>query len=167
MDILALGKWLFAGVAIVTTASVAHHISTKERAFSYAKSLVGDKGIINLGAGPHRTLLADVIANSPEVRANLDIVPDGLPNFMQWDIEEPLPFGDKTFDVTFASHVLEHLDNWQFTMNEATRVADHAVIVLPHPLSPGGWLNPYHKQHFSTSDMAEMESTFPNTTIFY
>lgn len=160
-------KWLLAGVALVTGVNVTHHISTKKHAFNYAKSLVREKGIINLGAGPHRTLLAEVIANSPEVRANLDIVPDGMPNFMQWDIEEPLPFGDKIFDVTFASHVLEHLDNWQFTLSEAIRVADHTVIVLPHPLSPGGWLNPFHKQHFSKGDIAEMENTFPNTTVWF
>jgi len=161
-------KWLLAGIGIIITGiSVNHHIETKQQAFDYAKSLVGDKGIINLGAGPHRTLLADVIAKSPEVRANLDIVPDGLPNFIQWDIENPLPFGDKTFDVTFASHVLEHLDNWQFTLNEATRVADYAVIVLPHPLSPGGWLNPYHKQHFSKGDIAKMENTSSNTTVWF
>ncbi len=160
------------GIGVATTListviiNAVYHAEIKKRAFNYAKSLAGEKGIINLGAGPHRTLLATkVIARSPEVAVNLDIVPNGLPNFIQWDIEEGLPFSDKTFDVAFASHVLEHLDNWEFALSEVTRVADHGVVVLPHPLSLTGWLNPSHKQHFSREDMANMERAFPNVKV--
>jgi SAM-dependent methyltransferase len=157
-------------VAVIATAIIdeVQTAGTKERAFDYAKSLAGKKGIINLGAGPHRTFQSHMIAASPEVVANLDIVPcDGMPNFIQWDIEEGLPFRDKTFDVAFASHVLEHLDDWEFALGEAARVADHVVVVLPHPLSPGGWLVPAHKQHFSREDMAEIETAFPNVKILF
>jgi len=90
--------------AVISTAIItgANHILTKKRAFNYAKSLVGEKGIINLGAGPHRTFQAQVIAESPEVAANVDIIPNGMPHFMQWDIEKGLPFADKAFDVAFC-----------------------------------------------------------------
>lgn len=153
--------------AVISTAIItgANHILTKKRAFNYAKSLVGEKGIINLGAGPHRTFQAQVIAESPEVAANVDIVPDGLPNFYQLDLEQPLPFPDNFFDAALASHVLEHLDNWEFALSEASRVADHVVVVLPHPLSPAGWLNPAHKQHFSREDIAGIERAFPNVKV--
>jgi SAM-dependent methyltransferase len=160
--------------AVITTAIVdaVHTAEVKERAFSYAKSLAGKKGIINLGAGPQmikegRTLQAQIVAESPAVVVNLDIVPDGMPNFIQWDIEEGLPFGDKTFGVAFASHVLEHLDDFEFALSEAARVADHVVVVLPHPLSPAGWLVPAHKQHFSREDIAKIETDFPNVKILF
>lgn len=158
------------GVAtvVISTAIItsANHILTKKRAFNYARSLVREKGIINLGAGPHRTLLAQTIAASPEVAANLDIVPNGMPHFTQWDIEKGLlPFGDKAFDVAFASHVLEHLDDWEFALSEACRVADHVVVVLPHPLSIGNWLNLEHKQYFSREDIAGIERAFPNVKV--
>ncbi|GAI92089.1 unnamed protein product, partial [marine sediment metagenome] len=60
---------------------------TKDAAFEEAKSLSNGKGIINLGAGPHRTFLAQVIAESPEVLANIDIALDGMPHFLQLDME--------------------------------------------------------------------------------
>jgi len=163
--ITLVGALVAATVISTAVITATNHILTKKRAFNYARSLVGEKGIINLGAGPHRTLLAQTIAASPEVVANLDIVPNGLPHFTQWDIEKGLPFSDKIFDVALASHVLEHLDDWEFALSEACRVADRVVVVLPHPLSIGGWLNLEHKQHFSREDMANMERAFPNVKV--
>lgn len=138
----------------------------KKQAFDYAKRLSNGKGIINLGAGPHKTLLTPEISESPAVAANIDIVANGMPHFMQLDIEkERLPFGDKQFGCSFLSHVLEHLDNWDFALGEAMRVADKVVIVLPHPFSPIGWLVPEHKQHFSFNDIGEIEE-LPTVKVF-
>ena len=134
----------------------------KKQAFDYAKRLSNGKGIINLGAGPHRALLAQEISQSPAVAANIDIVANGMPHFMQLDIEkERLPFSDKQFGCSFMSHVLEHFDNWDFALSEAMRVADKVVVVLPHPLSLTGWLAPGHKQHFSFNDIREIEELLP------
>ncbi len=139
----------------------------KNQAFDYAKRLSNGKGIINLGAGPHRTFRAQEISESPAVAANIDIAPNGMPHFIQLDIEEErLPFSDKQFGCAFMSHVLEHLDNWDFALGEAMRVADKVVVVLPHPLSPTGWLVPWHKQHFSFNDIMEIER-LPKVKIFY
>ena len=139
----------------------------KKQAFGYAKRLSNGKGIINLGAGPHRTLLAQEISESPAVAANIDIVANGMPHFIQLDIEEErLPFSDKQFGCSFMSHVLEHLDNWDFALGEAMRVADRAVVVLPHPLSPTGWLDPGHKQHFSFNDIGDIEELLPTVKVF-
>lgn len=138
----------------------------KKQAFDYAKRLSNGKGIINLGAGPHRTLRAQEISESLAVAANIDIVPDGMPHFIQLDIEkERLPFPDRLFGVAFCSHVLEHLDNWDFALGEAMRVADKVVVVLPHPLLPTGWLDPRHKQHFSFKDIADIE-LLPTVKVF-
>ncbi|GAI71871.1 unnamed protein product, partial [marine sediment metagenome] len=124
--------------------------------------------VMNIGAGPHRTYQAQVIAEAPEILANIDITPDGMPHFIQFDIErEVLPFGDKQFGCAFASHVLEHLDNWQFPLSEMVRVADYVVVVLPHPAYFSGWLAPEHKQHFSVDAIQNMVELYPNVEVYY
>lgn len=165
--ILAFGA-LFGSVGACAAADVFHIVTTKEAAFEEAKRLSGGKGIVNIGAGPHRTYGAQVIARDPEVLANIDIEPDGLPNFIQLDVEsEPLPFADKQFGVAYCSHVLEHLDNWQFALNEASRVADYVVIVLPDPVYFSDWLPPEHKQHFSVDDIDAILQIYPNLVVYY
>mgnify|MGYP001602609251 CR=1 FL=1 len=136
----------------------------KSAAFAKAQSLTKEKGIVNLGAGP-QGVFSYQISIAPEVVANVDIASDGLPSFIEANLEQRLPFGDKQFDVAFASHVLEHLENWRLALGEMQRVADFTVIVLPHPLSIGGWIVPEHKQHFSFSDIKWMRN-LPNTFVF-
>jgi len=166
-----LGVGILTGVISGVTSAVAIDLIrqdwVKRQAFDYATRLSNGKEIINLGAGPHRTLRAQEISQSPGVAVNIDIVPNGMPHFIQLDIEkERLPFSDKQFGCSFMSHVLEHLENWDFALGEAMRVADKVVVILPHPLSPAGWLNPGHKQHFSFNDITEMER-LSNVKIFY
>jgi len=145
-----------------------HLTATKYAAFEHARQLANGKGIINIGAGPHRSYQAQIIAETPEILANIDITPDGMPRFLQIDIErELLTFPDKQFGCAFASHVLEHLDNWQFALNEMVRVADHVVVVLPHPLYFSGWLWPEHRQHFSVADIDEIVGLYPNVEVYY
>ena len=145
-----------------------HMTATKDVAFEEANRLSNGKGIINLGAGPHRTYQAQIIAESPEILANIDIAPDGIPRFLQLDIEsESLPFSDKQFGCAFASHVLEHLRNWQFALAEACRVADYVVVVLPHPAYFSGWLAPEHRQHFSVVDINAIAQLYPNVLVYY
>ena len=142
--------------------------ATKDVAFEEAKGLSRGKGIINLGAGPHRTYQAQIIAESPEILANLDIVPNGMPHFLQLDLEKStLPFSDKQFGVAFLSHVLEHLDDWRFALGEACRVADYAVIVLPDPRYFSGWLAPGHRQHFSIEEINEIAGLYPSVVVYY
>jgi SAM-dependent methyltransferase len=145
-----------------------HIVTTKEVAFEEAKRLSGGKGIINIGAGPNRTFGAQVVARDPEVVVNIDIEPDGLPNFIQLDVErDPLPFADKQFGCALISHVLEHLANWQFCLSEASRVADYVVIVLPDPQYFSGWLDLEHKQHFSADDINQIIELYPNVVVYY
>ena len=156
----------FAGLGALI--DIGHMQHTKGIALEEAKMLAGGKGIINIGAGPHRTFGAQEIAVAPEVLANIDITPNGMPHFIQLDLErDRLPFPDKQFGCAFASHVLEHLDNWEFCLSEASRVADYVVVVLPHPCSISGWLAPEHKQHFSVDDIDEITNLYPNVTVYY
>ena len=165
--ILALGA-LFGSVGACAAADIFHVVTTKEVAFEEAKRLSNGKGIINIGAGPNRTFGAQVVAWDPEVVVNIDIEPDGLPNFIQLDVEsEPLPFADKQFGVAYCSHVLEHLDNWQFCLDEMVRVADYVVIVLPDPQYFSGWIDPEHKQHFSIDDITQILKLYPNVVVYY
>ena len=155
-------------VATCATWDILHVVTTKEVAFEEAKRLSNGKGLINIGAGPNRTFGAQVVARDPEVLANIDIDPDGLPNFIQLDVErEPLPFADKQFGVAYGSHVLEHLDNWQFCLDEMVRVADYVVIVLPDPQYFSGWLDLEHKQHFSPDDIGAIIELYPNVVVYY
>ena len=145
---------------------VANHMLTKYRAFEYAKSLAREKGIINLGSSGSIDPLSDRISNDPLVYLNVDIVEkEEQPQFYQHDLNQPLTFNSGLYDVAFASHILEHLDNWQTAFSEFRRIADNVVIVLPSPLSLGNYLNPLHKRVFSSSQIAEMESN-PNVKVF-
>lgn len=154
--------------AAYTMCDIFHVVTTKETAFEEAKRLGNGKGIINIGAGPHRTFGAQVVARDPEVLANIDIEPDGLPNFIQLDVErEPLPFANKQFGVAYCSHVLEHLDNWQFCLSEMVRVADYIVVVLPDPVYFSGWIASDHKQHFSIDDIDGIVQLYENVVVYY
>jgi len=144
-----------------------HVAVTKQVAFEKARELGNGKGIVNIGAGPHRTLQAQIIAEQPEVLGNVDIAPNGMPHYLQLDIErEPLPFGDKQFGCAFASHVLEHLDDWQFALEEMVRVADYVIVVLPDPIYFSGWLSPEHKQHFSRDEIGAIVQLYPNVLAY-
>jgi len=165
--VLVLGV-VFSSIARYAAVDFTHFMVTKEAAFEEAKRLSSGKGIINIGAGPHRSFLAQEIARDPEVLTNIDIAPDGLPNFIQLDIEKNrLPFTDKQFGVAFCSHTLEHLDNWRFSLDEMVRVADHVVIVLPDPRYFSGWITPEHKRHFSVDDIEAIVEHYPNVIVYY
>ncbi|GAI18904.1 unnamed protein product [marine sediment metagenome] len=159
---------LAAALGACAACDLLHLTTTKAAAFEHARLISNGKGIINIGAGPHRMYQAQVIAEQPEILANIDITPNGMPRFMQLDVErDPLPFTDKQFGCALASHVLEHLDNWQFCLEEMVRVADYVVVVLPHPLYFSGWLSPEHRQHFSVDDINDMAGLYPNVVVYY
>ena len=169
MNSLALILGSAVGIPVACAAiDLLHMTATKDEAFEEAKRLSNGKGIINLGAGPHRTYQGQVIAESPEILSNIDFVPNGLPHFLQLDLEKrALPFADKQFGCAFASHVLEHLGNWQFALAEMLRVADNVVVVLPDPLYFSGWLAPSHEQHFSVEEINEIAELYPEVTVYY
>lgn len=146
--------------------SVLRTEAVKQLAFEQAKKLSANKGIVNLGSGYIRSPFASSVAHSPQVKLNVDISSHNLPNFLRWNLEQtPYPFGDKEFDVVFASHVLEHLRDWSNALEEMKRIADWVVIAIPHPLDFFAVINPQHKQHFSSKTISEL--TDINILIYY
>lgn len=52
---------------------------------------------------------------------------------LKHNLEEGIPFENKSFDVVFALDILEHLENIHFLMHEIRRVArNEAIIALPN-----------------------------------
>ena len=54
-------------------------------------------------------------------------------NFMKLSSKN-LPFEDKEFDFVIASHVLEHVEDFKFFINELERVSNKGYIELPTKL---------------------------------
>ena len=45
--------------------------------------------------------------------------------------DKDLPFKDKEFDFVIASHVIEHIDDFEFFIKELERISAHGYIELP------------------------------------
>ncbi|MBW2981001.1 class I SAM-dependent methyltransferase [Candidatus Woesearchaeota archaeon] len=98
----------------------------------YAKKV--NKPILNLGCG--RTNYGDV---------NADVVRHrNVRNFMKIDANSVLPFKNKQFSSVFASNIIEHLPNPDFSLKEMKRVADKVYIGHPKWWQLGTWLAPDH-----------------------
>lgn len=139
---------------------------TKRASLARVGELVNSKGVINLGSGCYRSAFAAYVCNLEFVKVNIDLA-DGSPKMLVADLESCyLPFGEKEFDVAYACHVLEHLNNWQGALDEWCRIADHVIVALPHPLSIFGRLYTEHKQHFSPADMEYMSQHWPSVEVF-
>lgn len=138
----------------------------KGNAFKQAEALSKEKGIINFGAtGAGISGLTKEIAQSPEIKVNVDVEADSIPNFTFQNLEQtPYPYEDKQFDVAFCSHILEHLENWEEAFAEWRRVADNTIIVLPIPYLHG-WFSPMHRQHFTNKDISKMRQ-YPNVFVY-
>lgn len=55
---------------------------------------------------------------------------------------EELPFDDKTFDVVYSSHVIEHVSDINQTLREISRVVkDNGRVIIIVPTSQSAWIN--------------------------
>lgn len=155
---------LAAGLYVLS--QVSNYNLTRSLAFQRAKGLAGAKGIINIGSGCKWNHRAEARCQDPAVTVNVDIECPECPKTTLADLESAaLPFGTKQFGVAFASHVLEHLDNWRAALTEWNRVADRVIVVLPRP-SFYEKRNPLHKQHFGWDIMDSIEAGWPNTEVY-
>lgn len=50
------------------------------------------------------------------------------------NLEEPLPFNDREFDLAVSLAVVEHLHNWEQFLRELKRVSKNTIITTPTPL---------------------------------
>jgi SAM-dependent methyltransferase len=63
-----------------------------------------------------------------------------------------LPFADDSFDLIFACHSLEHIEDLPFVMSEVWRVGKpgaQVCILAPYYTQAVNFANPYHKQVFN------------------
>lgn len=102
-----------------------------------------DSSVLNFGAGrgamladgvsPYKRKLMDFKGRVREhVGADVDPVVRenaGLDEAVVLELGAPLPFEDERFDLVYADHVLEHIDDPDLVCGELARV-----------LKPGGWI---------------------------
>ena len=84
--------------------------------------------ILDIGCGyrahPYASVIADVqdLSNHYEGKKLIKIN------------EKKLPFKDKEFDFVIASHVIEHVEDFEFFINELERISSKGYIELPSRL---------------------------------
>jgi ubiquinone/menaquinone biosynthesis C-methylase UbiE len=81
--------------------------------------------ILDVGCGyrpnPHATTIADIQDFSKLYKEK---------NFVRL-VEKKLPFKDKEFDFVIASHVIEHVEDFEFFIHELERISSRGYIELP------------------------------------
>ena len=77
-------------------------------------------------------------------------------NFLKLNSKN-LPFKDKEFDFVIASHVLEHVEDFKFFINELERVSDKGYIELPTKLEDN-LVFENKKDHLWHMDFNDVES---------
>jgi len=115
--------------------------------------------ILDLGSGAFKCPGAISVDWNKEV--NPDIVHD-LNVF-------PYPFDDNEFDLVYASHILEHLDDPVKVLEEIWRIlkpSGKLILKVPHFSCRTAYGNPEHKHYFSSLlfDYFEREKEFTSKT---
>ena len=84
--------------------------------------------ILDIGCGyrahPNATVIADIQDLSSHYKDK---------NFIKIN-ERKLPFKDKEFDFIIASHVIEHIEDFEFFIKELERISSKGYIELPSRL---------------------------------
>jgi len=84
----------------------------------------------------------------PEIKGSkCDLVAKPELGIKHCDLRARLPFNDKSFDVVFISHTLEHVEPKEVisALKEMERVGNKVVIVLPAWWILEFWLIPEHR----------------------
>jgi len=101
---------------------------------------------LNLGCGKD-------IKISTELREWINLDALKLPGVeVVHDLEKPLPFEDNYFEEVFASHVLEHINNFMGLMEELYRVCKNGAIIkiiCPYFASVSAFQDPTHIRFFT------------------
>jgi len=78
---------------------------------------------------------------------------EGKGKYVKHDLNQvPLPFENKTFDIIFCSHVLEHVDNLIPLLEDFHRISKprgKLVIIVPYWLQYGMLNDPTHRRFFN------------------
>jgi len=100
---------------------------------------------LNVGCGEH------IIPDTPETQwVHLDkFKREGVT--VIHDLNDPLPFGDNSFDLVLASHILEHVEKYEQVVRELHRVLKPGgILVVKVPEFPcrAAVADPDHKRYF-------------------
>jgi len=103
--------------------------------------------VLDLGCGtfPYQ-------GNEDEEVVSVDLRPEVEPAVVHNLFIFPYPFEDSSFDVIYASHIMEHMkDNIQF-MEEIYRISKpnaKVIIRVPHFSGRSAWCDPTHLRAYS------------------
>ena len=81
--------------------------------------------ILDIGCGYSANKYATILADKQDLSSFYK-----NENFVKID-ETKLPFKDKEFDFVIASHVIEHVNDFEFFIQELERISNKAYIELP------------------------------------
>lgn len=93
---------------------------------------------------------------------NVDVV--SAPGVEVVDLTKPWPWGDSAVDYVRASHIIEHLPDKIFTMNELWRVlkpGSTVDIAVPTTDGPGAWQDPTHVSFWNRRSFLYYEDGSP------
>jgi SAM-dependent methyltransferase len=94
--------------------------------------------------------------------ANVDLIE--APETITADLRQRWPWDDDSVDYVRASHILEHLPDKIFTMNELWRVLKRerrARISIPTTDGPGAWQDPTHVSFWNRRSFLYFEDGSP------
>lgn len=99
----------------------------------YIKGLERKQGRLRiLDAGGGDGSLHEILRNRGHDVVVLDITDKGD---IKADLNKPLPFKDKSFDVVVSLAVVEHLNDWETALEEFKRIGKAVILTTPTPLA--------------------------------
>ena len=107
-------------------------ILLKRTSIKYLNTLIEKNSkwkILDIGCGYRANPKASVIADVQDLS---DYYKEK--NFIQVDGKK-LPFRDQEFDFVIASHVIEHVEDFEFFLKELERISSKGYIELPSRLA--------------------------------
>lgn len=103
--------------------------------------------VLDLGSGTF-----PFIGNDNEEVPSVDFRPEVDPTLVHNLFKFPYPFEDNSFDIVYASHIMEHTrDNIEFT-EEIYRISKpnaKVIIRVPHFAGRRAWCDPTHLKAYS------------------
>lgn len=103
--------------------------------------------VLDLGSGtfPYK-------AKENEEVTSVDFRPEVNPTVVHNLSDFPYPFKDSSFDVIYASHILEHILDQVACMSELYRIlkpGGTAIVRVPHYSGRSAWCDPTHQRAYS------------------
>lgn len=96
---------------------------------------------VNVGCGGGRYAFKDLGCS---INCDIEKPRQMIPNFVVCNAQY-LPFRDKCFKYSYASHLIEHLPFPGWAIAEMRRVSNVVVLKYPHFLSPNAYIDKTHK----------------------